>query len=696
MASQTQDDAPLGLADGEWSAEQAKKIVLGDFNRAASDRSTNHESRWQQAAAIYLAENRGEKYWEGTKTPRANMEIHHAFQQVAALRPQLVDAICGADLDFDVEAASSDTTIGQCLMVRALLEYKMRSLGGRVKFQSFRYCVDRLTEDGLIYGNGLWEWGWDGPRIEQTVNWQKFLLPEMAPHPFAPDVMVPTGRQVPFAQKTMVPEKVSQFFLDPVDLMDFYIDPNCRGTNPQMASYCVRRKMMTIAELAAYRGQEGWDVPDDKTLYRYSQSKNSTEGDTTRQAIQSSGGINQQPHSDQSVDPRLARVEVLRYWQRDHHVWLVGREHVMWNRRNQYQALPFINWCYVDRPGSFWGISLPELTRSEQKLQKVLIDSRLDELNLIIHPPFITKLGMARSQSKMKMRPGANWEAEDPSKDVLRLEMGNITASAFEEANLSDLRSQKVTGVTDLSTLGTASAGGNSANRTATGVSAQTSASSSRVQGLVATVEDQCLSPMLESLWMCICMYLDPQDVVNIIGPDGQALQLDPVDILNSDPKFRLRTANNMKMRAALQNGGLQTLGQFIFNPEIQTLWSEQQNQVLDVQSLTELWLDIYHMKARQLFRPITPQESQARAQRMQAPIQAKMDLQNARLQAMGEQAHDRDETKLLLGSMQALASAGAVQEVVGLDSPATLAARKLDAEIAGGQYDAPEPAAGQ
>lgn len=672
----------IPIAGGEWSAEEAKRIVLGDFNRAASDRATNYETKWQNAASIYSAVRNGEKFWEGSKTPRANMQIWHAFTQVNALRPQLIDAICGADLDFDVEAASSGTNITQLHQVRALMEDQLKSLGGMVKFQSFRSCVDRLTEDGVVLGNGIWEWGWDGPRTEMAVNWQRVVEPEMAmgEHPMLPGMQIPmpTGRMTSYAKQFFKTETVSRFYLDPVDLMDFYIDPNCRSTNPQQGGFTIRRKMMTIAELASYRDTEGFDIPDDVTLYRLSQQKNFTEGDTTRQAIQSYRGVNYQPGQDQSVDPRLARIEVLRYWQKNHHVWLVGREHIARNTPNQYQAMPFLNWCYINALGSFYGYSIPELLESGQKLKKTLIDGRLDELNLILHPPFITKLGMARTQSKMKMRPGANWEAEDPAKDVLRLEMGNVTQQAFTEVQIVENNDQKVTGITDLAVLGSPSSGGNSANRTATGVQAQTNASNTRVHGLVANIEDQTLNPMLTQLWQLICMFLDPQQILNILGPDGKSFQVDPVDILNADPKFKLKTANNMKMRAAMQGGGLQTLTQYVLNPEILTAMGEQQQKTLDIEQFTEFYLDVYNVKAFSLFRPLTQQEMQAQQQRSQQAGQEKLQLQQQRLGAMSQDAHERDETQIIVATLNALAQIGALNEVLGIARDSEIAAQKV------------------
>lgn len=680
--NRTADGIPLG--GGEWTAAEAKRIVLGDFNRAASDRATNYETKWQNAASIYAAVRNGEKFWDGSggKTPRANMQVWHAFTQVNALRPQLIDAICGADLDFDVEAASSGTNITQLQQVRALMENSLKDLGGLVKFQSFRYCVDRLTEDGTVLGNGIWEWGWDGPRTVQVVQWERVAEPEMVmgSHPDLPGMAIPmpTGRMLSYARKNFKPQTESKFFLDPVDLMDFYIDPNCRSTNPQKAGFTCRRHMMTIEEVASYRGQDGYDIPDDITLYRLSQQKTFTDGDTTRQAIQSYRGVNYTPGQDQSVDPRLARVEVLRYWQKNHHVWLIGREHIARNTANQYQAHPFLNWCYINALGGFYGYSIPELLESGQKLKKTLIDGRLDELNLILHPPFITKLGMMRTQSKMKLRPGANWEAENPDKDVVRLEMGNVTQQAFTEVQIVENNDQKVTGITDLAVLGSPSSGGNSANRTATGVQAQTNASNTRVHGLVANIEDQTLEPMLTQLWQLICMFMDPQQILSVLGPDGQNFQVDPVDLLNADPKFKLKTANNMKMRAAMQGGGLQNLTQYCLNPEVITAMGEQQQKTLDIEQFTEFYLDVYNVKAFSLWRPLTPQEMQAQQQRQQQAGMEKMQLQQQRLGAMSQDAHERDETQIIVATLNALAQIGALNDILGVARDAEIKSAQI------------------
>ena len=150
--------------------------------------------------------------------------------------------------------------------------------------------------------------------------------------------------------------------------------------------------------------------------------------------------------------------------------------------------------------------------------------------------------------------------------------------------------------------------------------------------------------------------------------------------MLNADPKFKLKTANNMKMRAAMQSGGLQTLTQYVLNPEIITAMGEQQQKTLDIEQFTEFYLDVYNVKAFNIFRPMTPQELQAMQQRQQQAGQEKMQLQGQRLQAMSADAHERDETQIIVATLNALAQIGALNEVLQIDRDVELRAKTIEA----------------
>ena len=69
------------------------------------------------------------------------------------------------------------------------------------------------------------------------------------------------------------------------------------------------------------------------------------------------------------------------------------------------------------------------------------------------------------------------------------------------------------------------------------------------------------------------------------------------------------------------------------------------------------------------------------RQQQAMAPLQAKQQLQDSRLQAMSADAHDRDETNLIIAVIQSLAQTGALNEMMGVKRDTEIAAY----ETAGG-----------
>src|SRR5206468_3312403 len=118
------------------------------------------------------------------------------------------------------------------------------------------------------------------------------------------------------------------------------------------------------------------------------------------------------------------------------------------------------------------------------------------------------------------------------------------------EVQASENRAQKVSGVTDLAVLGTPTAGGNSASRTATGVNSQVAASTSRLQYLVENAEALGIEPMLNHVWALNQLY-PPLGGVSVKGEQGQ-YRMSPDVIINSNVKFAMRASAKMQSKQAL------------------------------------------------------------------------------------------------------------------------------------------------
>ena len=343
----------LPISPGQWTDAEALSIAMSDFQTAETFRIGNVEPRWMSSDRTYLAWTGGGKNWDGTRIPRANMQVYLAYQQIEVLMPQACDAMFGGDLDFDVAPGQAGTTLGQALAVRNLLTDQFLNLNiGAPNYISLREIFRRMMKGSLIYGNGICEFGCinTGQSSEDGHPHQRLIgVPEMAPQAVN-GVMVPmpTGRTVPVINSG--PQSIPQNkpFLHFRSIKDFYIDPNCPSPNIQEARDCAVRTLMPIADLQEFRGRPGFTIPDDATLFQMSKDKSVTTGDMLKSYADAFLGAQVQPSLDQSKDPRQARVELIRYWQKDHHVWILGTK-VRRPQPGQCLRNPAIPWNQLHR-----------------------------------------------------------------------------------------------------------------------------------------------------------------------------------------------------------------------------------------------------------------------------------------------------------------------------------------------------------
>ena len=632
-----------------WTTTQAAQITMGDFKKAEAYRNINHDWRFRVSDQMYLAWKE-RRTWEGTKIPRSSLGIFLALEQIEALLPNVVAALFPENnqMAFDAEP-NPGTTIQQAQATRDLIASQLRDLGRPGHYTTMRELARQAYKNSYIYGNGLLEFG----VLDQTfphIRYDRIPVPirQMTQHPITGEMFAaPTGQFTTTVRKTFEMKHVVRPTIQNFDIRDFYWDPNCSSHNVNDGGYCATRHFLTVNQLLEYSNAEGFSIPNPKDLIALARIKTTTQSDTTKSNQESFRGMTWQPAIDYSVDSGLARVEVIRYWQAHRHVWILGRQWVARNEINPYGMLPFLNAFYVDVPGRFAGLSICDLVEGDQKLAEAIINARIDELNLLIHPPIIKKQGRAFSASQQRLRPGVIWETEDPKNDYVRFEMGNVTQQAFQEIGALEQRVQKKTGVTDLAVLGTPSAGGNSANRTATGVSSQGAAAGKRIQYHVENAEDQFLVPALNILLALNQMFLPQQDLIDVLGPESQQITIDPVDILNASVRFKMNASAKMQSKNALASGGLGLVLQTYLNPEVVNM-AAQQGMMIDLPQTVKLVNDVFGLPPTALWKPMSPEDQQKWQQQQMAQIQAKAQMQNDRLQAQQGIAEEKNETQLL------------------------------------------------
>jgi len=680
LALTSQEEKTVQTDPQEWKDDFALKVAVRDFQIAEAYRSANHDRRFREAEKL-LTGWVEKKFWEGTKVQRSSVPVFIALQEIEVLQSRLIDSIFGEDPPF-AATPQPGTTLAQAFAVRNLLASQLRDLGKPGQFLTVREVFRRANKSALTYGAGIPEMGWFLQEVNRNVYYRHAVAEttDVINPQTGETQQFPTGKLKMVSSMRQDKRVISRPLVQNIDTRDFYWEPDCPSPNPQEARYTVTRHMLTIEEIKsiASNPESGFKLPDDKALQNLATKKFYTQGDQSKQTAEAYRGNTYTPTMNKSVDPALAKIEVLRYWRPNRHVEVLGREWTFFNECNPYGIIPHLNVFYIDMLGRFLGYSIPDLVEGDHKLAMSILNDRIDELNIILHPPIIRKRGAMMGTSGKRFHPGASWEVQDnPREDIVRMEMGAVNPQAFAEISAIDQRVQKLTGNTDAAAYGVATAGGDSSGRTATGIQSKQVAASGRIGYQVSNLEDQVLEPFLYILLALNKIYLDPSQVQQILGPDAQLFELDPLDVLNADVHFKVTASQRMKTKQNLQSGGINFILTSYLNPAFQA----QANMIgmtADLKNIDQLVSDAYDLPAMTLMRQMTPQEQQSLQQQHQAEMMMKMQMQTERLQSNQTINAEKDDTKVLAAALAKVLTPEAVhalfQSAFGMKHPTEVA----------------------
>lgn len=595
-----------------WTDAFAAKIVCRDFDYAEQYRTQNADWRWRTANELYQGWVQ-QKYWEGTKIPRASIPVYVAFEQIESMLPKLMSAIFSDNPWFHAEPLGGTTPEQASRWSNLILDQLDKT---RV-----REVVRRCLKSGLIYGNGILKLSWCLRQIER-LEWIGKMKPrqQQSPDPLSGMGAKFAGFERVLDKKT-VREIENKPELEYVSLMDFYIDPNCSSPQVRDGRYVIERKLVTVEALQALRGTEPYKIPNDETLLQWATFKSTTQADNTKSTEELFRLGYWLPTDDKTADPGGKRVEILEYWTKDRTVLVANRQKAIYNTPNSYGFIPYYDSFYADVLDRFYAMGVCDVVEGEQRLQQALLNGRLDELALALHRPMIKKSGMKLPVYSLRTRPGQIWEAEDPSKDIRFLDIPNITSNAYIETQGSEMRVQKTTGQSDLYSSGTQSSGGNSASRTATGIGAQVQAGGSRIQYLVENCEDTFIEPMLN----------DVVTLNQMFPPVGTSYE---DAIAMSKVAISLRASAKMQSRMSLMQT-FPLVFQTMANPALMQQMAKQGKKFNWMELMRALTEFTGYRKMADLIIDMTPEEMQ---QLNQPPAEAMMKMQMQKERIAGQE----------------------------------------------------------
>jgi hypothetical protein len=529
-------------------------------------------------------------------------------------------------------------------LVRELMIEQMRQSRIREVFR-------RAFKSAFLYGNGIIELGMlyqetDRPffRVDFIPQTRRVRLPFLG----GITVNLPTGEKKRRITEETRQEIINRPFAKSVSLKDFYVDPNCPSPRVQDSRFAHKRAFMTVDELDRLRDQPGFKIPPKLQLILMAEKKLTTEGDRTKESTEDIRGNIWNSAQDTSVDPGSKRIEVLGYWTKERHVWVLNREHTAYNIPNPVGIIPFFDVFYTDVLDRFYGLAVTDIAEPDQRLMQGIINARIDELALSIHRGIIKRRGMSIPAYQRRRYPGRILEIDGkPGEDIVQEEVQNITQQAFLEVDLAERRVARSTGVTDLAVLGTPGGRfGNAASRTATGVNTQAQASASRHGYLIENNEDTVVEPMLDLWHKFNTLFLDPDQVQEIVATNKDILQIEPVRVKNARVRFAMRASSKLQARAGLLQA-LPVIFGTILNPTLLELLARQQGKTVNVEELQNMVLDATNYRPKKgLFRDLT-QEEQQQMNQQPPEEQTRMQMQRERLQAQGTMQREKLDADL-------------------------------------------------
>lgn len=629
------------------SNDQASRIVRHDYENASNYRYQNHDWRWVIADALFTGW-KPTRYWESTKIPMSSLAVMVAFEQIESFIPR-VDQILFDDPEWFDANPMHGTTPEAARKCRDIVLAQLHDSTPQWQYR-------QVAKSAAMYGNGVLMSGW-----EYSVNKLLQYIPEYKPvtkrmmHPVSGQmIQMPTGKYTRIIRENVIEETTNRPFIRYIPLRFCFPDPNAPSPRISDSRFFIHVSYMTVDELDALRHCDGFEsMPDKYVLLLMAHQKPNDQFDTTLSEMEASRRASWTPVIDQSTDPAAARCKVVHYTTKDRIIWMINGQYLCYNKPNPIGRITYYNSFYADLLDRWYAMGIPDVIESEQRVQEGLVNGRLNELALALHPTTVRNRGSNTPIYQLRVRPGGVSDSNDPKNDIIRQYPTNATQTAYLETQASDLRAQKRTGITDLALLGVGTAQ-NPAARTATGAGLQGQAAHSRVQGFVGVIQLLVTQPMLEDVFMYDQRFLDPNQMVEAL--DGT--ELDPMVIWGAKVKFDLRATARMQAKQSLVQLMPMTM-QAMMNPmlmeQLHTL-----NKTVNFVELFQMFMDATGFRKKfDWLRDLTPQEQQAmQAKQQMSPDIIKAQMQDKRMAALKDMQLSKDEMRIFQTVIDRLAEA--------------------------------------
>ena len=514
--------------------------------------SSGWRTRWEDYDRLYLFQV-PVAYWEGTAVERAHLGVPLVYEHVGSILPQVMTGLFQDDPPFmsrprpgtSMDAARANDVV----------------LGWELKQSKFREELRRGAKNALLYGTGLWKYGWRSftrERMEYRIKKRRV------------EQDTPTGKLIEYIdtdefEQVPVREEVNEPTFESLDLRSVLVDPSLRVPDIRFAKFVIHKLYVTATQLDELREQPGYKIPTREQLVKIfmppkeaavaSPLAGSPLDVNTDFGTPATATLAESPHVETTIDPLSEPLEVLEYWTNNRVTTVLQRKLVIRNAPNELGEIPFRSLAYDDIPNCFYGLGVAKLVGGEQRLQQGSINAYLDDLSLSLNGMFVRIRGSNVPRSQIRMRPGGVLDVDVENGIGLLQRPALPTADVMAVVAASDARAQRRTAANELVVQGAMPGAGNrsSVTRTATGVQFLAGGVGTRLQFFIENLAAQVFIPTLEAYRRMNAKKLSPSQVKRLLSAElNKAYEGSVLDVVNAELDFDILAAAKLQARRAM------------------------------------------------------------------------------------------------------------------------------------------------
>lgn len=593
---------------------------------------------WILADTLYQSPQSASAF-DGGNVAQANVPKFLVSNHISSIVPKVLGGIFYEDPPFLLRPYPGTSQN----VVRA----KTALFSAELWDMKFEEECERAIDQMALLGTCIMKWGY----TEFTKKIKKYVRREGAPTSTSA-----TGRVIehhtPESDEFAIEyddQIVSRPWIRYCDIRTVLVDSGCRYGDIRRAGHVIYRDYATYQDLDRFRGQDGYDIPDELVLKQMFFKRETPPPDNISMTIPE-GMRGYLQHAvprgyKTTADPLENTLEILERWDEEKVIVVLhcnGHNILIRNEANPYGKIPFYSANWRNIPDCFYGQGLGLLIGAEQLVEQGVTNLAMDLLAYGLQPTAVRKKGFnTPTQTKRWALGGIIDVDEDVDKAFKFLQMPPVPGEAWQFIQQAKASASETSGANELVGMGSTLMGARSTGmRSGTGAAGVIAANASRLDGPDNRFVRQIFEPWLYQMDQLI-NDLTPASVIRrILGEElGQEFEIDHIQFRNAKLEYEVLAGSKLgakKEMAQFLPFILQVLNNPTFTQNIMDggfMW--------DGIAIFKSFADAAGWKFSQSFlKPMTPEQKTRHDANSSASLQARQQ-QAAQLQQQAQFEHD-------------------------------------------------------